>query len=271
MVATNYNASIERVLAHEGGYTNHPSDPGGPTNWGITIHDARRYWKRTATAADVKAMPLSVAREIYRSKYWDAQRCDELPGGVDYIMFDYGVNSGIGRSGKVLRRVLGLRADTSVVTDQVLAEAALRKPADLVTALCSERIRFLQSLRTWPVFGKGWGRRVAESRRDALEMVSAKTPATVPVVKPDKAAGKGTVPVPALARPSNAASSGAVVSAAAGAATAASGGSADYTTYVVIAALVAVAVLFGFVAWRYRRQANEPMPNTPVVPVETQK
>lgn len=271
MVASNYIASISRVLAHEGGYTNHPSDPGGPTNWGITIHDARRYWKRTATAADVKAMPLSVAREIYRSKYWDAQRCDDLPGGVDYIMFDYGVNSGIGRSGKVLRRVLGMKADTSVVTDQVLAEAALRKPADIVTALCDERLRFLKSLRTWPVFGKGWGRRVAESRRDALEMASPKAPVTVPAVKADKSAGKGIIPAPAIANPSNAVAGGTVVSAAAGAATAASGAGTDYTAYAVIAAIAAVAIIVGIVAWRYRKRTNEPMPNTPVVPVENPK
>ena len=92
-----YEAALARLLAHEGGYSNHPSDPGGPTNFGITIVDYRKYVKPGATAADVKAMTLDEAKKIYRAKYWDAQRCDELPAGVDYAVFDYGVNSGIGR------------------------------------------------------------------------------------------------------------------------------------------------------------------------------
>ena len=60
MTASTYDEALRRVLAHEGGYTNHPSDPGGPTNWGITIQDARKYWKARATAADVQAMPVAV-------------------------------------------------------------------------------------------------------------------------------------------------------------------------------------------------------------------
>ncbi len=108
MTARNFDEALRRVLREEGGYTAHPSDPGGPTNFGITIHDARKYWKSSATADDVKALPLEVAKWIYRHKYWDAMRCDELPDGIDYCVFDYGVNSGIGRAPKVLRRVLGL-------------------------------------------------------------------------------------------------------------------------------------------------------------------
>ena len=117
MAASTYEAALARLLAHEGGYTDHPSDPGGPTNFGIAIHDYRQYFRPGATAADVKAMALDEARRIYRAKYWDAQRCDDLPAGVDNAVLDYGVNSGIGRSGKVLRRCLDLPDDTSVVDD----------------------------------------------------------------------------------------------------------------------------------------------------------
>src|SRR6185369_9289037 len=98
MTASSYDEALRRVLVHEGGYSNHPSDPGGPTNWGITIHDARQYWKADATADDVKAMPLSVAIEIYRRRYWNAMNCDADPAGVDLATFDYGVNSGVGRA-----------------------------------------------------------------------------------------------------------------------------------------------------------------------------
>jgi lysozyme family protein len=81
MVASNREAAIKKTLQYEGGYSNHPADPGGPTNWGITIADARKYWKAGATADDVKAMPQSVAVEIYRKRYWDAVGGDNLPPG----------------------------------------------------------------------------------------------------------------------------------------------------------------------------------------------
>jgi lysozyme family protein len=176
---SNFERCLPLLLAHEGGYTNHPSDPGGPTNFGITIEDYRRYVKVNATPADVRKMKLDEAKIIYREKYWDAQRCDELPPGVDYAIFDYGVNSGIGRSGKVLRRTLGLPDDTSAVTDAVVAAAYAVDQKTLIVAICDERLRFLQSLKTWPVFGRGWGRRVAEVKSTALKMAADAARATV--------------------------------------------------------------------------------------------
>lgn len=158
----NYDTVLSLLLQHEGGYDNHPSDPGGPTNFGITIYDYRKYVKPDATADDVRRMQLSEAKEIYATKYWRAQNCDQLEGGVDYAIFDYGVNSGVGRSGKVLRRCLGLPDNSSLVTPEVIAAAQAMPAAQLVAAICDERLRFLKALRTWPVFGKGWGRRVAE-------------------------------------------------------------------------------------------------------------
>lgn len=169
---SSYEDALARLLAHEGGYTNHPADPGGPTNFGITLADYRKYVKPGATATDVRAMRVDEAKSIYRAKYWDAQRCDELPAGVDYAVFDYGVNSGIGRSGKVLRRLLKLPDTTSVVDTAVIAAARAAGAKALVTAICDERLRFLQSLKTWGVFGKGWGRRVAEVKAAALAMTA---------------------------------------------------------------------------------------------------
>lgn len=189
MAVASYEPSLARLLTHEGGYTNHPDDPGGPTNFGITIADYRRYAKADATAADVRAMSVGEAKAIYRKRYWDAQRCDDLPAGVDYAVFDYGVNSGIGRSGKVLRRVLHVPDDSGAVTDDVLAAAQAADARALVTAICDERLRFLQSLKTWPVFGKGWERRVDEVKAVALQM------ATPPA--PKYAAPKPTIPIKA--------------------------------------------------------------------------
>jgi lysozyme family protein len=170
----NYPEALRQVLKHEGGYTNHPSDPGGPTNFGITIHDYRKYINAKGTASDVRAMNIEDAKKIYRAKYWDIQKCDELPPGVDFAIFDYGVNSGVGRSGKVLRRRLGLPDNTHVVTAAVVAAAKRANAAALVNAICDERLAFLKRLKTWPTFGKGWGRRVSEVRAAALKMVGAK-------------------------------------------------------------------------------------------------
>ncbi|MFN3659583.1 MAG: glycoside hydrolase family 108 protein, partial [Pseudolabrys sp.] len=192
MAERNFQASLDRLLRHEGGYTNHPSDPGGPTNFGITIAVYRKYVKPNATAADVRAMTVAEAKTIYRARYWDAQRCDELPAGVDYAVFDYGVNSGIGRSGKVLRRVLRLPDNTSAVSDAVIAAARAANASGLVAAICDERLRFLQALKTWPVFGKGWGRRVAEVRAAALAMAAGAVPAA-----PQNGAAAGRAQVPA--------------------------------------------------------------------------
>ena len=181
MASRNFDEALRRLLRDEGGYGNHPSDPGGPTNFGITLADARRYWKSDATAADVRAMPQSVARDIYRQRYWSALRCDALPDGVDYAVFDHGVNSGVGRAGKVLRRILNLPDRSSTVTNEVIAAASKIDPAQLVTAICTERLAFLKALKTWSVFGRGWGRRVAGVQSAALAMTRSRSVTAAPV------------------------------------------------------------------------------------------
>lgn len=180
MVATNFAACLARLLAHEGGYSDLSADPGGPTNRGITIADYRRYVKADATPADLRTMSADTAGRIYRAHYWDALRCDDLPAGVDYAVFDYGVNSGTGRSGKVLRRLLGLSDATSRVDDAVVAAACATDAARLVDAICDERLHFLTSLKTWGTFGRGWGTRVAEVRRAALALAAAAVAPPVP-------------------------------------------------------------------------------------------
>lgn len=265
MAKQTYDEALRLVLAHEGGYTNHPDDPGGPTNWGITIFDARMYWKPNATALDVKEMPIEVAKGIYKSKYWNALNCDALPAGVDYVVFDYGVNSGNGRSGKVLRRVLGLPDDDWHVTAAVLVAVAKRDPKLIVAAICDERIRFLHGLKTWPVFGKGWGRRVQESRATGIRMATATAPATTHPL-PLSVPGKGAVPAPKGARDA----------ATKGAPTAAVGAGAIFWEWVAahpfvsvaIAALVIGGIVFAvhrIKVWHAAKQ-EAPMPDTPIVP-----
>jgi lysozyme family protein len=147
-----YEEAISKVFEDEGGYSNDPGDSGGPTNWGITIADARHYWKADATEHDVRHMPKSVAEDIYKKHYAAPLHYDELPPGVDYAVLDYGINSGIYRAEKVYREV----------TSQTL------DPEKIINMVYDERLRFLKGLRIWRIFGKGWGRRVREGRKLAL-------------------------------------------------------------------------------------------------------
>lgn len=212
MVASTYDEALARLLVHEGGYSNHSADPGGPTNYGITIHDYRRYAKPGATADDVRRMTVEEAKRIYRARYWDAQRCDELPAGVDYAVFDYGVNSGIGRSKKVLQRVLGVKAD-GVLGPVTMRAVTTSDPKTVIVAICDERLSFLKALRTWPVFGKGWGRRVAQVKAVSLAMAAN---APVPDMSATVANGKAPKEPASVASTCTAAAAGAASVAAAG-------------------------------------------------------
>jgi lysozyme family protein len=166
-----YHEAMQKVFIDEGGYTNDAADPGGPTNWGITIHDARMYWKPDATAADVRAMPKDVAEEIYAKHYANPIRYDDLPPGVDYAVLDYGINSGISRSAKVLQRIVGAEVD-GIIGPKTVAATAAAQPVDVINAIYAERLGFLQRLRTWPVFGRGWARRCKEGRALALALAA---------------------------------------------------------------------------------------------------
>jgi lysozyme family protein len=95
---------------------------------------------------------------------------DQLPPGVDYAVFDYGVNSGVVRAARVLQRIVGVEQDGKI-GPITLAATADKNPAELVNAICDDRLHFLQGLKTWKLFGKGWGRRVREVRAAALAMV----------------------------------------------------------------------------------------------------
>ena len=243
---TNFDAVLDLVLKEEGGYTNDAADPGGPTNWGITIKDARLYWKANATAADVKAMPLSAAKLIYRKEYWNAMQCDMLPNGIDYSIMDYGVNSGIGRAGKVLRRALGLSDNVSSINQSVLDACAKADKVKVINYINSERLAFLQSLKTWKDFGRGWGPRVARVKARSLAMASNQ-PAVIPTTQVGRA-GKGVVPV---AKKTQTGTTGAVVISGTSMATS----SHDIVTAVVIVAITLVIAVgcYFFFHWKQKR------------------
>jgi lysozyme family protein len=254
MSASCYPESIRRLLASEGGYVNHPSDPGGPTNFGITLGDYRKYVKADAAAADVRAMRVEEAKAIYREKYWNAIRCDELPSGVDYCLFDYAVNSGTGRAPKVLQRVLGV-AVTGLVDDATLIAVRRQDSGALIQAICDERMRFLQSLKTWPVFGGGWSKRVADVRSAALVMAAGKSSSSTPIreAPATSASGKGIVPVNDAARKGTA--GGAIATGGVTAQQSAASGADWITIAIIIVAAIAIAAsVWAFWHWRQKRQ-----------------
>lgn len=154
MAVTNREPSIKVTLKWEGGYSNHPADPGGPTNYGITLADAKAYWKKNATALDVQNMPKDVAVDIYRCKYWKTPQydCDKLDAGLDLCVFDFGVNSGPARAKKYLDGLKGKTVE------------------EKINELCDKRLAFLRGLSIYSTFGQGWENRVKDIRKQALAM-----------------------------------------------------------------------------------------------------
>lgn len=175
-----YSQAMPYVYSDEGPYSNDPGDPGGPTNFGITIHDARTYWKPDATALDVRNMPKSVAADIYAKHYATPLRYDDLPAGVDYAVLDYGINSGISRSAKVLQRIVGVH-DDGIIGPLTLEAVSKVNSVDLINKIYDERLSFLKGLSTWHLFGKGWEARCVRGRSRALVMVR-NIPTSVPTV-----------------------------------------------------------------------------------------
>lgn len=158
---TNYEYCLTQLLRDEGGYTNNPNDKGGPTNYGITIADYRKYINANGTAEDVKNMTVAQAKGIYKTRYWDSIDGDNLPSGVDYCVFDYGVNSGPSRAIKVKNQF----KDTT-------------NSVDLINKICDERLQFMHNIRggkDWQVFGKGWQRRVDGVRANSVKLTKGGT------------------------------------------------------------------------------------------------
>jgi lysozyme family protein len=167
----NFDEALKAILHHEGGYVDHPKDPGGRTNLGCT----QRVWEEwVGHPVDEKAMraltPELVA-PLYKAKYWDKIKGDELPNGVDYIVFDAAINSGPGRAAKWLQQTVGAVPDGAIGAG-TLAKVAAMPAADIVEKYQETRLQFLQSLPTWDTFGKGWGRRVAEVEDAAGKMLA---------------------------------------------------------------------------------------------------
>lgn len=168
MSTVNFQKKLDLVLRWEGGYVNHPKDPGGATNLGVTQKTLSSWLGRPASIAEVKALTPVKVSPIYKKQYWDKVAGDDLPEGLDYAVFDYAVNSGPSKAIKDLQKVLGVAAD-GIIGINTLRAVEGRNPADLIVKLCDLRMAFLRRLKTWKTFGKGWERRVNGVRQEALD------------------------------------------------------------------------------------------------------
>lgn len=168
----NYEKCLAEVLKHEGGWSSHPKDPGGDTMKGVT-QGTYDDWRKAQGLRhqSVRLITDAELQAIYRNKYWNKVRGDDLPGGVDLAVFDFAVNSGVSRSVRYLQRLLGV-VDDGVSGPKTLQAIAGYK-SDLAADLCDRRLAFLQSLATWPTFGKGWAARVASVKKVARELQKA--------------------------------------------------------------------------------------------------
>ncbi|HHG90652.1 MAG TPA: acetylmuramidase [Devosia sp.] len=172
---TRFEDSLAEVLRHEGGYVDHPRDPGGATNMGITRKTLARWrgispwWK--LPKEEVRALTRTEAARIYRALYWDRCRAALFAPGLDLALFDFAVNSGPTRAVQHLQGLLGTRAD-GVVGPLTLAavreEVGKNSVGALIRALCQSRMRFLSRLGNFATFGRGWTRRVATIQLRAL-------------------------------------------------------------------------------------------------------
>jgi lysozyme family protein len=208
MSESTFDAVASWLLAHEGGFVNHPKDPGGATNMGITIGTLSAWRGNRVTVEAVRDLTKDEALRIYRRQYWDAVRADDLPAGLDYAMFDYAVNSGPARAVKELQRIVGVKAD-GVVGAMTLDAVVRYVPgtSELIRRLCDARLAFMRRLKGWATFGKGWQRRVDDVRIRSLKLAGKITTTVTaePKPAPDKAKGQDAKAVDAWATPQGAA------------------------------------------------------------------
>ena len=172
MSQSNFETCLALMLAHEGGYVHHEKDPGGRTNHGVTQRVWEEWVGHEVDEKQMRALTHEMVAPLYKRKYWDAVRADDLVDGVDYCVFDVAVNSGPGRAIKFLQSCVGVTADGGFGPATLAAvKKAEEDPARLVELYCAKRLEFLQSLKTFETFGKGWSRRVQEVKDKALKML----------------------------------------------------------------------------------------------------
>jgi lysozyme family protein len=148
----NFDDAFKRLIGHEGGYSNHSKDPGGETQYGIS--------KRQYPHLDIAALTLDDAKQIYKRDYWDKVRGDDLPYPIAFELFDAAVNHGVRRAIDFAHEAVGVEPSGTLSAAVFLSDSDL-----FIRRFNGVRLEFFTNLRTWPDFGRGWARRVANNLR----------------------------------------------------------------------------------------------------------
>ncbi len=170
MAQENWEKCLEAILHHEGGYVNHPKDPGGETNLGVT----KRVYEEWGGTKDMKDLEVEDVEPIYKKNYWDRVKAESLPGGLDLCVFDFGVNAGTGRAAKYLQTMIGTVADGGIGPNTLKAVGNYVESEGVEQTIKNyqaARQEYYESLSTFETFGRGWTRRVDETTNLAIEMI----------------------------------------------------------------------------------------------------
>lgn len=152
----NFLEVFDRLMGHEGNYSNDPNDPGGETKWGIS--------KREYPNLIIKELTREQARDIYLRDFWNPLQMMLLPFSVAFQLFDFAVNSGIRTAIRYFQRALGVADDGffGPISKKAMEES---NETDMIMRLNAERLEFMTKLKNWPFHGKGWARRIANNLR----------------------------------------------------------------------------------------------------------
>ena len=169
MMISNWDKSFAELIKSEGGFVNNSKDPGGATNWGVTKAVWEAWVKHPVTVDDMKKLTQEEVKPLYYEKYWKPVKGDELPIGVDFLVFSFGVNAGVGRAVKTLQTSLGVVAD-GAIGQNTMKKIQEADSKTLIENFSNAKISFYKSLSTFPTFGKGWLNRVEREKQEALTM-----------------------------------------------------------------------------------------------------
>jgi len=166
----NWDRCFVLLLQSEGGYSDDPKDPGGRTNLGVTQSVWESWVGRASNEKEMRNLVSADVEPLYKRKYWDACRCDDLPTGLDYVVFDFAVNAGVGRSIKTLQSCVDATVDGQL--GKMTLDAVFKFSPDVtIFRFSDEKVKYYESLPTFPTFGNGWLDRVERVKNDALKMV----------------------------------------------------------------------------------------------------
>ena len=168
----NFNKCLEMLLHHEGGFVNHPKDPGGVTNLGVTKRVYEQWVGRRVSEQVMRDLTVEDVAPIYKKKYWDRIKGDDLPSGIDWAAFDWAVNSGTGRAAKAVQKIVGAVRD-GAIGPKTLALVSKQDPKYMIQEIGKIRQEFYENLSTFETFGKGWTRRNKETTEVAMDMAQA--------------------------------------------------------------------------------------------------